>query len=97
VYTPFNFHPHGALNLLPIGNLPVGSDPRLLQEVGDLGGLLNDRFTCSYLSTLRELLTRADRPNRQLSASTAIGNSNYDYFAPALGFRKCKLKSRRSI
>ncbi len=73
------FIPDGALNTLPIGNLPVGSDPRLLQEVGDLGGLLTDRFVCTYLSTLRELLTRADRPKRQLSAPIAIGNPNYDY------------------
>ena len=73
------FIPDGALHTLPIGNLPVGLDPRLLAEVGDLGGLLTDRFICTYLSTLRELLSRAERPNRSLSAPIAIGNPNYDY------------------
>jgi CHAT domain-containing protein/tetratricopeptide (TPR) repeat protein len=78
------FIPDGALHTLPIGNLPVGSDPRLLEEVGDLGGLLNDRFVCTYLSTLRELITRSDRPNRSLNQSIAIGNPNYNYLASAL-------------
>jgi tetratricopeptide (TPR) repeat protein/CHAT domain-containing protein len=73
------FIPDGALHTLPIGNLLVGSETRLFQKVGFLGGSLSDRFVCTYLSTLRELLTRTDRPNRPLSAPIAIGNPNYDY------------------
>jgi CHAT domain-containing protein len=73
------FIPDGALNTLPIGNLLVGQETRLFQKVGFLGGSLSDRFVCTYLSTLRELLTRTDRPNRPLSAPIAIGNPNYDY------------------
>jgi CHAT domain-containing protein/tetratricopeptide (TPR) repeat protein len=60
------FIPDGALNFLPIGNLPVG-------------GCLNDRFVCTYLSTLRELLTSTDRPSPALNPPIAIGNPNYDY------------------
>ncbi|WP_157259844.1 CHAT domain-containing protein [Chamaesiphon minutus] len=86
------FIPDGALHTLPSVNLLVGSDPRILEEVGDLGGLLNDRFVCTYLSTLRELLTRTDRPDRfsdgearpTLNPSIAIGNPNYNYLASAL-------------
>jgi CHAT domain-containing protein len=33
---------------------------------------------------LRELLTQTDRPTRSINPSIAIGNPNYDYFAPAL-------------
>jgi CHAT domain-containing protein len=66
------FIPDGALNFLPIGNLPVNL------------GCVNDRFVCTYLSTLRELITRTDRPNRSLNPAIAIGNPNYDYFASAL-------------
>jgi CHAT domain-containing protein len=73
------FIPDGALHTLPIGNLLVGSETRLFEKVGFLGGSLGDRFVCTYLSTLRELLTRTDRPNRQLGAPIAIGNPNYDY------------------
>jgi CHAT domain-containing protein/tetratricopeptide (TPR) repeat protein len=73
------FIPDGALHTLPIGNLLVGPETRLFQKVGFLGGSLSDRFVCTYLSTLRELLTRTDRPSRPLSAPIAIGNPNYDY------------------
>jgi CHAT domain-containing protein len=73
------FIPDGALHTLPIGNLLVGSETRLFQKVGFLGGSLSDRFVCTYLSTLRELLTRTDRPSRPLGAPIAIGNPNYDY------------------
>jgi CHAT domain-containing protein len=73
------FIPDGALHTLPIGNLLVGQETRLFEKVGFLGGSLSDQFVCSYLSTLRELLTRTDRPNRPLGAPIAIGNPNYDY------------------
>jgi CHAT domain-containing protein len=73
------FIPDGALHTLPIGSLLVGSETRLFEKVGFLGGSLSDRFVCTYLSTLRELLTRTDRPNRPLGAPIAIGNPNYDY------------------
>jgi CHAT domain-containing protein/tetratricopeptide (TPR) repeat protein len=76
------FIPDGALHTLPIGNLLVGQETRLFEKVGFLGASLGDLFVCTYLSTLRELLTRADRPNRQLSAPIAIGNPNYDYPDP---------------
>jgi CHAT domain-containing protein len=80
--TQLIFIPDGALHTLPIGNLLVGQETRLFQKVGFLGASLGDRFVCTYLSTLRELLTRADRPNRLLSAPIAIGNPNYDYPDP---------------
>jgi CHAT domain-containing protein len=73
------FIPDGALHTLPIGNLLVGKETRLFEKVGFLGASLGDRFVCTYLSTLRELLTRTDRPNRPLGAPIAIGNPNYDY------------------
>ena len=73
------FIPDGALHTLPIGNLPVGKETRLFQKVGFLGASLGERFICTYLSTLRELLSRTERPNRSLSAPIAIGNPNYDY------------------
>jgi tetratricopeptide (TPR) repeat protein len=73
------FIPDGALHTLPIGNLLVGQETRLFEKVGFLGGSLSDRFVCTYLSTLRELLTYTDRPSRLLGAPIAIGNPNYDY------------------
>jgi CHAT domain-containing protein len=73
------FIPDGALHTLPIGNLLLEQETRLFGKVGFLGASLGDRFVCTYLSTLRELLTRTDRPNRSLSAPIAIGNPNYDY------------------
>jgi CHAT domain-containing protein len=73
------FIPDGKLNLLPIGNLLVGQETRLFQKVGFLGASLNDRFICTYLSTLWELLTRTDRLNRVLNPPIAIANPNYDY------------------
>jgi CHAT domain-containing protein len=76
------FIPDGAVNFLPIGNLLVGSETRLFEKVGFLGASLGERFVCTYLSTLRELLTRTDRPNRSLNPSIAIGNPNYDYPHP---------------
>jgi CHAT domain-containing protein len=76
------FIPDGAVNFLPIGNLLVGSETRLFQKVGFLGASLGERFVCTYLSTLRELLTHTDRPNRPLNPSIAIGNPNYDYPNP---------------
>ncbi len=66
------FIPDGVVYTLPIGNLPVSS------------GCLNDRFVCTYLSTLRELLNQTDLSSRQLSASIVIGNPNYNYLAPAI-------------
>jgi hypothetical protein len=59
-----------ALYTLPIGNLPVGKETRLFQKVGFLGACLSDRFVCTYLSTLRGLLTHPDRPNLSLNPST---------------------------
>jgi CHAT domain-containing protein len=76
------FIPDGAVNFLPIGNLLVGSETRLFEKVGFLGASLGKRFVCTYLSTLRELFTRTDRPNRSLNPSIAIGNPNYDYPNP---------------
>jgi CHAT domain-containing protein/tetratricopeptide (TPR) repeat protein len=69
------FIPDGALHTLPIGNLLVGQETRLFGKAGFLG----ERFVCTYLSTLRELLTRTDRPNRSINPSIAIGNPNYYY------------------
>jgi CHAT domain-containing protein/tetratricopeptide (TPR) repeat protein len=77
------FIPDGALHTLPIGNLLVGKETRLFQKVGFLGASLGELFICNYLSTLRELLTREDRPNRSFNPSIAIGNPNYNYPAPA--------------
>jgi CHAT domain-containing protein/tetratricopeptide (TPR) repeat protein len=73
------FIPDGAFHTLPIGNLLVGQETRFFGKVGFLGASLGDRLVCTYLSTLRELLTQTDRPNRSLSAPIAIGNPNYDY------------------